>query len=371
MIQREVFDELDAPVLRVTGADVPMPYNKHLEKAAKVDPAKVVAAVHAVLYLRLNDGNQGRHGGALAHDGRGAPRRMEEEEGDAVAVGDVLAEVETDKAVMELVARAGGTLLKQVVAGGRDGAGVGSWWRCIGEPGEAVENGRSRRRHAADRRTGGRPVASRHRQRRPRGGRRRPPAQRRTHRPLRPPPRPPTRGGRRQGVPARAPDRGRSAASTSAGVAGTGPRGPDRPARPRGSAGAPRGDREPRPAAAAPAAAAPPPRPVRVRRRRRRRSPTCRSPRSGRRSPSGWSSRSARSRRSTSRPKSTWSGRAEAREALKALRRGQGLVQRHHHQGGGARRCGSIRRATPGGRTTTSATGTRCTSAWRWRSRTG
>ena len=50
MIQREAFDELDAPILRVTGADVPMPYNKHLEKAAKVDPARVIAAVHSVLY---------------------------------------------------------------------------------------------------------------------------------------------------------------------------------------------------------------------------------------------------------------------------------------------------------------------------------
>jgi pyruvate dehydrogenase E1 component subunit beta len=49
-IQREVFDELDAPVLRVTGADVPMPYNKQLEKAAKADPAKVIAAVNQVLY---------------------------------------------------------------------------------------------------------------------------------------------------------------------------------------------------------------------------------------------------------------------------------------------------------------------------------
>src|SRR5215207_4039315 len=49
-IQREVFDELDAPVLRVTGADVPMPYNKQLEKAAKADPAKVVSAVNEVLY---------------------------------------------------------------------------------------------------------------------------------------------------------------------------------------------------------------------------------------------------------------------------------------------------------------------------------
>jgi len=51
IIQREVFDELDAPVLRVTGADVPMPYNKHLEKAAKADPPKVVSAVRKVLYL--------------------------------------------------------------------------------------------------------------------------------------------------------------------------------------------------------------------------------------------------------------------------------------------------------------------------------
>ncbi len=50
LIQREAFDELDAPVLRVTGADVPMPYNKHLERAAKADPAKVVAAVNQVLY---------------------------------------------------------------------------------------------------------------------------------------------------------------------------------------------------------------------------------------------------------------------------------------------------------------------------------
>jgi len=50
LIQRDAFDELDAPVLRVTGADVPMPYNKQLEKAAKADPAKVVGAVNQVLY---------------------------------------------------------------------------------------------------------------------------------------------------------------------------------------------------------------------------------------------------------------------------------------------------------------------------------
>jgi pyruvate dehydrogenase E1 component beta subunit len=50
-IQREIFDELDAPVLRVTGAVVPMPYNKQLEKLAKADPAKVIAAVKQVLYV--------------------------------------------------------------------------------------------------------------------------------------------------------------------------------------------------------------------------------------------------------------------------------------------------------------------------------
>jgi pyruvate dehydrogenase E1 component beta subunit len=50
-IQRLAFDDLDAPVLRVTGADVPMPYNKTLERATKPDPAQVIAAVRRVAYL--------------------------------------------------------------------------------------------------------------------------------------------------------------------------------------------------------------------------------------------------------------------------------------------------------------------------------
>src|SRR6185295_12890319 len=61
-------------------------------------------------------------------------------EGDAVAVGDVLAEVETDKAVMELVARAAGQLLKQVVAAGAT-VPVSSLVGWIGAPGEAVDDG--------------------------------------------------------------------------------------------------------------------------------------------------------------------------------------------------------------------------------------
>ena len=51
LIQRDAFDDLDAPVQRVNQADVPMPYNKHLERAAKASPEKVVAAARRVLYL--------------------------------------------------------------------------------------------------------------------------------------------------------------------------------------------------------------------------------------------------------------------------------------------------------------------------------
>jgi pyruvate dehydrogenase E2 component (dihydrolipoamide acetyltransferase) len=59
-------------------------------------------------------------------------------EGEAVAIGDVLAEVETDKAVMELVARAAGTLLKQLVADGAT-VPVSSPVGWIGAAGESVD----------------------------------------------------------------------------------------------------------------------------------------------------------------------------------------------------------------------------------------
>jgi pyruvate dehydrogenase E1 component beta subunit len=50
-IQRDCFDSLDAPVIRVHQADVPMPYAKNLERAAKPDAAKTIAAVRKVMYL--------------------------------------------------------------------------------------------------------------------------------------------------------------------------------------------------------------------------------------------------------------------------------------------------------------------------------
>ena len=50
-VQRDCFDWLDAPVMRVHQADMPMPYAKNLERLAKPDAAKTIAAVRKVLYL--------------------------------------------------------------------------------------------------------------------------------------------------------------------------------------------------------------------------------------------------------------------------------------------------------------------------------
>jgi pyruvate/2-oxoglutarate/acetoin dehydrogenase E1 component len=49
LISEQAFDDLDAPVQRVTGADVPMPYSKPLEDLAYPHEPQVVAAVLATL----------------------------------------------------------------------------------------------------------------------------------------------------------------------------------------------------------------------------------------------------------------------------------------------------------------------------------
>ena len=51
IIMEEAFDDLDAPVLRVTQADVPLPYNKKLEIWAKPGAARAVEACKKVLYV--------------------------------------------------------------------------------------------------------------------------------------------------------------------------------------------------------------------------------------------------------------------------------------------------------------------------------
>ena len=49
-VMENVFDDLDAPVIRVTGKDVPMPYAANLERLALPSAGDVVAAARAVCY---------------------------------------------------------------------------------------------------------------------------------------------------------------------------------------------------------------------------------------------------------------------------------------------------------------------------------
>jgi pyruvate dehydrogenase E1 component beta subunit len=49
-VQGEMFDELDAPVVRVSNDFVSMPYAEHLEHAVVVTPEKIIAAVKKVTY---------------------------------------------------------------------------------------------------------------------------------------------------------------------------------------------------------------------------------------------------------------------------------------------------------------------------------
>ena len=50
VIMQEAFDYLDAPVINITGKDVPMPYAANLEKLALVTTDEVIAAVKQVTY---------------------------------------------------------------------------------------------------------------------------------------------------------------------------------------------------------------------------------------------------------------------------------------------------------------------------------
>ena len=46
----QAFDHLDAPVVRVAGADVPMPYAANLEQLALPNADRVVEAAKSVCY---------------------------------------------------------------------------------------------------------------------------------------------------------------------------------------------------------------------------------------------------------------------------------------------------------------------------------
>ncbi len=143
LISEQAFDDLDAPVRRVTGADTPMPYSRPLEQAAYPHAPQVVHAALEVLGQAPaaqdggGDGAQGAAAGSAAAGEVGAvaeivmPRlsdTMEEgtvlrwlkRDGELVRRGEELVEIETDKAamvyesdqegVLSLTAREGDTL---------------------------------------------------------------------------------------------------------------------------------------------------------------------------------------------------------------------------------------------------------------------
>ena len=68
LIAEQAFDDLDAPIQRVTGADVPMPYSKPLEQLAFPHEPQVIDAVLATTAGRAHDVRD-RHAAALRLDG--------------------------------------------------------------------------------------------------------------------------------------------------------------------------------------------------------------------------------------------------------------------------------------------------------------
>ena len=121
LITEQAFDHLDAPVQRVTGADVHMPYSKRLEQAAIPHEEHVVERragdprggdlMAEIVMPRLSDSME-----------EGTILQWLKQVGDEVAVGDELVEIETDKANMAYESDVAGTLTEILAAGGGDAA---------------------------------------------------------------------------------------------------------------------------------------------------------------------------------------------------------------------------------------------------------
>ena len=112
LVAEQAFDHLDAPIQRVTGADVPMPYSKRLEQSAIPHAENVVSAALAttegrdlmatdIVMPRLSDSME-----------EGTVLRWMKAVGDEVAMGEELVEIETDKANMVFESDAAGTLVE-------------------------------------------------------------------------------------------------------------------------------------------------------------------------------------------------------------------------------------------------------------------
>ncbi len=146
LMMEHAFDHLDAPVVRVTGADVPMPYAANLEQLALPHAEQIVAAAKVRL-LSLNEGADPMPTHVLMPAlsptmTEGKLAKWLKNEGDEVRSGDVIAEIETDKATMEVEAVDEGVLGKVLVAAGTEGIAVNTPIAVIlaeGEDASAIE----------------------------------------------------------------------------------------------------------------------------------------------------------------------------------------------------------------------------------------
>ena len=140
LVQEQAFDWLDAPIQRITGADVPMPYSKALEQAAMPHEEHVVKAASGdvpgrlmaadVVMPRLSDSME-----------EGTVLRWLKQVGDEVSRGDELVEIETDKANMVYEATDEGVLL-EILAQEGDTLPIGEVIARVGEAGRC--RGRNR-----------------------------------------------------------------------------------------------------------------------------------------------------------------------------------------------------------------------------------
>ena len=53
LINEQLFDELDAPVLRLSSQDIPTPYNGKLESLTIVQPGQIAEAVQKIMEDRI------------------------------------------------------------------------------------------------------------------------------------------------------------------------------------------------------------------------------------------------------------------------------------------------------------------------------
>ena len=144
-IMERAFDYLDAPVKRVSGVDVPMPYAKNLERSRdtgcesdhrcsarsrlfRLRTFPQIAQIMAtkVIMPKLSPTME-----------EGQISRWLKKEGDKVSMGEPLAEIDTDKATMEMQALGNGVLRKILISEGQS-APLGQLIAVIGEPDEDI-----------------------------------------------------------------------------------------------------------------------------------------------------------------------------------------------------------------------------------------